>query len=78
MAAERPPSIATGAPAIETWGGVAAGMPARPGWQTLRALQGHGCGFDTLRYELLIRPGPRMGEAALVMADCLATLGATR
>jgi iron complex transport system substrate-binding protein len=49
-------------------------IPGRPGWQGLRALKAkppHVCGFDTARYELLIRPGPRMGEAAGALADCL-------
>jgi iron complex transport system substrate-binding protein len=51
-------------------------MPNRPGWGVLRALQsGRHCGFSTERYELLIRPGPRMGEAAQLLADCLAGLG---
>ena len=49
-------------------------MPSRPGWQTLRALQGRSCGFEPERYELLVRPGPRLGEAALAIADCLAGL----
>lgn len=50
-------------------------MPRRPGWDRLRALQRHRtCGFPTERYELLIRPGPRLGEAALQLADCLAAL----
>ena len=52
-------------------------MAGRPGWQGLAALQGRSCGFASERYELLIRPGPRMGEAALVIADCLAGLRAT-
>ena len=51
-------------------------MAGRPGWQSLRALEGRSCGFATERYELLIRPGPRMGEAALAIADCLAGLRA--
>ena len=51
-------------------------MAGRPGWQGLTALQGRSCGYVTERYELLIRPGPRMGEAALVLADCLAGLRA--
>jgi iron complex transport system substrate-binding protein len=52
-------------------------MPRRPGWKTLRALQQHrSCGFDGERYEVLVRPGPRMGEAALLLADCLASLPA--
>jgi iron complex transport system substrate-binding protein len=47
-------------------------MSQRPGWSTLTALQrGQTCGFQTDRYELLIRPGPRMGEAANALADCL-------
>lgn len=51
-------------------------MPRRPGWSHLRALQaGRTCGFTTERYEVLIRPGPRLGEAALQLADCLAAMG---
>jgi len=50
-------------------------MPKRPGWNRLVALQNHrACGFDAARYELLSRPGPRLGEAAQVLADCLAHL----
>jgi iron complex transport system substrate-binding protein len=50
-------------------------MPKRPGWNTLRALRDRqSCGFSTERYELLVRPGPRMGEAALVLADCLQSI----
>ena len=51
-------------------------MADRPGWQGLTALQGRSCGFEKDRYELLIRPGPRMGEAALEIANCLAGLHA--
>jgi len=54
-------------------------MPSRPGWSTLKAVQQRRwCGFAPERYELLIRPGPRMGEAALVLADCLAGLDKAR
>jgi iron complex transport system substrate-binding protein len=50
-------------------------MPGRPGWQGMDALQlGRGCGFESTRYETLIRPGPRLGEAALLLADCVAAL----
>ena len=53
----------------------AAGLALRPGWSQLRALrQGQVCAFETAGYELLTRPGPRMGQAALAMADCLANL----
>ena len=56
-----------------------ADMPRRPGWSTLGALKnGHSCGFGVDRYELLIRPGPRMGEAALVLADCLVAIAKLR
>ena len=52
-----------------------ADMPKRPGWSTLRALNGaRSCGYASERYEVLIRPGPRMGEAAGVIADCLAEI----
>ncbi len=50
-------------------------MPKRPGWSALRALQDERtCGFASESYELLIRPGPRMGEAAGVIADCLVSI----
>ena len=47
-------------------------MPLRPGWTSLRALaRGKACGFELAQFDLLTRPGPRMGEAAGVLADCL-------
>jgi iron complex transport system substrate-binding protein len=50
-------------------------MVSRPGWGRLPALRGgQVCAFDEATYELLIRPGPRMGEAARAMAACLAGL----
>lgn len=52
-----------------------AGLAARPGWAAIPAVaRGHLCGFPTPVYELLIRPGPRMGEAAQRVADCLLAL----
>jgi iron complex transport system substrate-binding protein len=52
-------------------------MSGRPGWAALRALRdGRVCGFASDRYELLVRPGPRMGEAAGVIADCLVAIAA--
>jgi iron complex transport system substrate-binding protein len=51
-------------------------MAQRPGWSSLRALQQRQvCAFASAEYEVLVRPGPRMGEAALQLADCLAALG---
>jgi iron complex transport system substrate-binding protein len=56
-----------------------ADMARRPGWSALRALHdGRSCGFASERFELLVRPGPRMGEAATRLAECLAALGRPR
>ena len=50
-------------------------MPRRPGWATLKALQaGRTCAFEATRYEMLVRPGPRLGDAAELIADCLQAL----
>lgn len=52
-------------------------MRLRPGWASLRALErGQACGFEPAQFDLLTRPGPRMGEAAGVMADCLVRIAA--
>ena len=54
-------------------------MAGRPGWSTLKALLNRRtCGFSSERYELLVRPGPRMGEAANVFADCLIEIARNR
>lgn len=53
-----------------------AGMADRPGWNALAAVRNdRRCGFETAQYDMLVRPGPRLGEAAGVLADCLARLG---
>ena len=50
-------------------------MQGRPGWASLRALQQRQvCAFASADYEVLVRPGPRMGQAALQLADCLAAM----
>ena len=52
-----------------------ADMAKRPGWNTIRALrEDRACGFPSMTYDLIIRPGPRMGEAAGALADCLVRL----
>lgn len=54
-----------------------AAMPQRPGWAALEAIKQHRtCAFPHARFELLIRPGPRLGEAAALVADCLQALPA--
>lgn len=50
----------------------AARMRGRPGWASIPALKrGRVCAMPGPRFELLVRPGPRVGEAALRLADCL-------
>ncbi len=52
-----------------------AAMPSRPGWAALHALRdGQTCALPADRYEVLTRPGPRMGQAAIALADCLAAM----
>ena len=52
-----------------------ADMPKRPGWSSLRALQERRtCGFSSAHYQLLTLSGPRMGQAAGLLADCLADI----
>lgn len=53
----------------------AAEMAGRPGWAGLPALrEGRVCALDADTYELVTRPGPRLGRAAQALADCLAAL----
>jgi iron complex transport system substrate-binding protein len=50
-------------------------MPQRPGWAALRALrEGRSCGFAPATWDLLVRPGPRLADAAEALADCLQRL----
>lgn len=43
-----------------------------PGWTALRAMQsGRVCRFAGAEADLVIRPGPRMAEAAMAMARCV-------
>ncbi|MCO5109652.1 MAG: helical backbone metal receptor [Burkholderiaceae bacterium] len=47
-------------------------LAARPGWAQMRAVrEGRLCRFDAAQSDVLIRPGPRMAEAARLMAACL-------
>lgn len=53
----------------------AAALRARPGWLAIPALAaGRLCEFDAMRWELLVRPGPRLAEAAGSIVECLAAL----
>ena len=51
----------------------AQGLDQRPGWAGIRAVrEGRICRFKPEESDVLVRPGPRMGEAARIMARCLA------
>ncbi len=53
------------------------GMEQRPGWSGMRALREQRvCIFTEAESDMLVRPGPRMAEAARVMARCIAGKGA--
>lgn len=50
-------------------------MPRRPGWAQLRALQRrHACGLAPQAWDTLVRPGPRLADAAEALAACLRAL----
>ncbi len=50
----------------------AALLRARPGWDRIRALRdGRVCAFTPAQGDVLVRPGPRMPEAAQLMVQCL-------
>lgn len=50
------------------------GLTTRPGWQSIRALREQRvCIFPADEADMLVRPGPRMAEAARLMAKCLTT-----
>lgn len=52
-----------------------ANMADRPGWGGLQALrQQQICQLDADRMDLLSRPGPRLGEAAQMLVDCMLAL----
>jgi iron complex transport system substrate-binding protein len=51
--------------------GVAA-MDKRPGWAAMRAIrEKHVCSFNSEEDDMLVRAGPRMAQAAQLMANCL-------
>ncbi|MGF6525715.1 ABC transporter substrate-binding protein [Variovorax sp. PvP013] len=51
----------------------AAGLEQRPGWGGIRAVRAQRiCRFTAEESDVLVRPGPRMAEAARLMARCLA------
>ncbi|WP_431095949.1 ABC transporter substrate-binding protein [Polaromonas aquatica] len=69
MLLRRPPDLIIGPRAT------LANLADRPGWSTLPAVrQRQLCLLDTERMDLLSRPGPRLGEAAQMLVECLKAL----
>lgn len=57
----------------------AEGLVRRPGWSQMKAVQrGRICAMPPVEYDVLSRPGPRLGAAAQVLARCLASAGGRR
>lgn len=47
-------------------------MLAYPGWSSIKAVKNrHVCVFGAAESDVVVRPGPRMAEAARIMAGCL-------
>lgn len=47
-------------------------MKMRPGWSEIPAVkQNRICAFKKEQSDILVRPGPRMGEAALILSQCV-------
>jgi iron complex transport system substrate-binding protein len=52
--------------------GDAGGLRTRPGWQRIAALRsGHVCALDREQVNVLMRAGPRLGEGAALLVECL-------
>jgi iron complex transport system substrate-binding protein len=50
----------------------AADIQKRPGWNSIPAVSKNRiCVFTTEQNDVLVRPGPRMGEAALIISTCV-------
>ncbi len=48
------------------------GLQGRPGWAGMRAIRsGRVCVFSAEQTDVLVRPGPRMAQAATIIAQCL-------
>ena len=46
-------------------------LAQRPGWKSIPAIQANRiCFFSAAQSDVLVRPGPRMGDAANLIADC--------
>lgn len=53
-------------------------VPEYPGWAQMRAVQqGSVCRFTAAQADVLVRPGPRIAEAAQLLAQCLQAVAKT-
>ena len=51
-------------------------LKARPGWSRIRAVRdGRICALTAAQGDVLVRPGPRLAEAARIMVQCLQPRG---
>ena len=49
-----------------------ADIQKRPGWSSIPAVSKNRiCAFTGIQNDVLVRPGPRMGEAALIISQCI-------
>ena len=47
-------------------------LSQRPGWSTIAAIKNKRvCAFPSAQADILVRPGPRLGEAAQLISDCV-------
>lgn len=64
MLRSQPDLIMMGEPSLDP-------LQRRPGWSQLVAVQQNRvCQFSAQQGDVLVRPGPRLGEAAMLMAQC--------
>jgi iron complex transport system substrate-binding protein len=50
----------------------ASGLAQRPGWAHVHAIRENKvCRFTTEESDVLVRPGPRMAQAARLMSTCI-------
>jgi len=47
-------------------------LSQRPGWSGIAAIKNKRiCTFTSAQADILVRPGPRLGEAAQLISDCV-------
>lgn len=67
-----PEFVLRAAPQVVIQGAAAAAAPPFPGWGQLPAVREQRiCRFDAEQINILVRPGPRVAQAAQLLAQCL-------